>query len=62
MTDSVYHLWVLSLNHSSTVHQALTELSRLIFRSRKQHMDACESQCKRDFEDHKKLREWLKLV
>ena len=59
MTDSVRHLWVLSLNHSATVHQTMMELSGVTYRSSEQDVDMGKSRRKHDFQDYKKFKEWL---
>ena len=59
MTDSVRHLWVLSLSHSSIVHQSMMTLSGLNLKSSEQHIDMGESRRKRDYEDYKMFRDWL---
>ena len=59
MTDSVRHLWVLSLSHSSIVHQSIMTLSGLDLKSSEQHIDMGESRRKRDHEDYKIFRDWL---
>ena len=57
MTDSVRHLWVLSLSHSSIVHQSMMTLSGLDLKSSEQHIDMGESRRKRDYEDYKIFRD-----
>ena len=59
MTDSVHHLWVLSLSHSSIVHQSMMTRSGLDLKSSEQHIDMGESRRKHDYEDNKIFRDWL---
>ena len=37
MTESVRHLWVLSLSHSASIHEAMMQLSKAQFLSSSQH-------------------------
>ena len=59
MTESVRHMWVLSLNHSAAIHDAMTELSGVKTRTSEQHVDMGASRCKRDNEDRLKFTTWL---
>ena len=59
MTESVRHLWVLSLNHSASIHQAVMELSGLTLKSSEQHIEIGPTRKNRDYQDGTKFREWL---
>ena len=39
MSESVRHLWVLSLNAAASVHQAMTDVSALNMKSSEQHVE-----------------------
>lgn len=51
MTESVRHKWVLSLNYSAAIHDAMTELSGVKTKTSEQHVDMGTSRCKRDNEE-----------
>ena len=52
-------MWVLSLNYSAAIHDAMTELSGVKTRTSEQHVDMRASRCKRDNEDRLKFTTWL---
>ena len=60
MNEDVRHLWVLSLNDSEVVHQAITEVSGITFKSSEQHAEMGMPRRSRDCADCKKFLEWLK--
>ena len=39
MSESLRHLWLLSLNASATIHQAMTDVSALNMKSSEQHVE-----------------------
>ena len=59
MGDSVRHVWVLSLGHSSIVHQVMMTLSGLYLKSSEKHIDMGESRHKRDYEDYVIFTDWI---
>ena len=59
MTESVRHMWLLSLNYSAAIHDATTELLGVKTRTSEQHVDMGASRCKRDSEDRLKFTDWL---
>ena len=58
-TETVRHLWVLSLNFSAAVHNSMTSLSGSIVTSSEQHVELGFSRKARDFADFKKVKDWL---
>ena len=60
MSESVRHLWVLSLSHCAGVHDAMMDLSGLTVKTSEQHTDASEPRRKRDLEDFTRFKNWLK--
>ena len=59
MSESVRHMWVLSLNYSAAVHDAMTELSGVVTKTSEQHVDMGAARRKRDNEDSLKFIDWL---
>ena len=53
-------MWVMSLNYSAAVHDAMTELSGVVTKTSEQHVDMGETRRKRDNEDSLKFIAWLK--
>ena len=60
MTETVHHLWVLSLSHSAAVHDAMSSLSGVAIKYSGQHIEMGSSRRSRDFGDACKYVEWLK--
>lgn len=60
MSESVRHLWVLSLSQCAGVHNAMMDLSGLTVKTSEQHTDASEPRRKRDVEDFTRFKSWLK--
>ena len=61
MTESVRHLWVLSLNASASIHQAMADVSALNMKSSEQHVKMGMSRRSRDYLDRQKILEWLRI-
>ena len=59
MSESVRHMWVMSLNYSAAVHDAMTELSGVVTKTSEQHVDMGETRRKRDKEDSLNFIAWL---
>ena len=59
MTESVRHLWVLSLNYMASIHEAMMQLSKAQIVSSEQHAELGTSRRKQDYEDCEKLLAWL---
>ena len=59
MTESVRHMWVLSLNYSAAIHDAMTELTGVSTKTSEQHVDIGTTRCTRDNEDFMKFKCWL---
>ena len=47
MTESVRHLWVLSMPYSASIHDAMMTLSGLSVNTSKQHGDISESRLRK---------------
>ena len=60
MTETVRHLWVLSISHSAAVHDAMTSLSGVAIKYSEQHIEMGSARQVRDFDDGCKFVEWLK--
>ena len=60
MTETVHHLWILSLNHSAAVHDAMSSLSDVAIKYSGQHIEMYSSTRSRDFDVAYKYVEWLK--
>jgi hypothetical protein len=60
MTESVRHMWVLSLNYSAAIHEAMTSLSGLTVVSSEQHIEMGVSRRARDFDDSEVFIQWFK--
>ena len=58
-TDTVRHLWVLSLNFSAAVHDNITSLSGSTINSSEQHAEMGFSRRVSDFSDFKKFKVWF---
>ena len=50
MNESVQHMWVLTLNYSASMHDAMTNLTGKITKSSEQHNDLRASRRKHDKE------------
>ena len=61
MTESVRHLWVLSLSHVATVHDAMLQLTSAVSKSSEQHEEICKSRIKQDYQDCLNFYDWLFL-
>lgn len=59
MTESVRHLWVLSLSSSANVQSAMMELTGAQIQSSEQHADLGITRRKHDFRDCQKFHAWL---
>ena len=59
MTETVRHLWVLSVNHVTSIHQAMTELSGTLPISREQHVEMGVTRQSKDNADCEKFLTWL---
>ena len=57
MSESVRHLWVLSLSHCAGVHDAMMDLSGLTVKTSEQHT---WPRRKRDLEDFTRFKNWLR--
>ena len=61
MSESVRHLWVLSLNASASIDQAMTDVSAVNMKSSEQHVEMGMSRRSRDYLDCQKILEWLQI-
>lgn len=59
MTESVRHQWVLSLNHSASIHDAMVQLTKANNKSSEQHYEMGASRTKQDYKDCEKLLGWF---
>ena len=59
MTESVRHLWVLSLSHSASIHSALMQLTGAQIQSSEQHIEMGPTRRQHDFQDAKKFYNWF---
>ena len=58
MSEAVRHLWVLSLNHLGSVHQAMTQLSGTLLNTSEQHVEMGVTRKSKDYADCKKFLNW----
>ena len=61
MTESVCHVWVLSLCHVAMIHDAMLQLTGAAVKSSEQHQEMGTSRTKQDYQDCQKLLAWLTL-
>ena len=54
MSESVRQLWILSLNTSASIHQAMTNVSALNMKSSEQHVEMGVSRRSTDYLDYQK--------
>ena len=59
MNESVQHMWVLTLNYSASMHDAMTNLTGIVTKSSEQHTDLRASRRKQDKEHGLKFTAWL---
>ena len=59
MNESVRHMWVLTLNYSASMHDAMTNLTGTVAKSSEQHTDLRASRRKQDKEHGLKFIAWL---
>ena len=59
MNESVRHMWVLTLNYSASMHDAMTNLTGIVTKSSEQHTDFHASRRKRDKKHGLKFTAWL---
>jgi len=59
MEESTRHLWVLSINHTAAVHEAMNQFSNSTIITSEQHVDLGPSRMKRDLSDWTKFHDWL---
>ena len=59
MNESVRHMWVLTLNYSASIHDAMTNLTGIVTKSSEQHIDLRASRRKQDNEHGLKFTAWL---
>ena len=57
MNESVRHMWVLTLNYSASMHDAMTNLTGIVTKSSEQDLRA--SRRKQDNEHGLKFTAWL---
>ena len=61
VSESVRHMWNLSLNHTSSVHCAMIYLMGcMVVKTNNQHVDVTEPRWKQDLINYKNLKRWLK--
>ena len=48
VSESVRHMWILSINHTSSVHRSMMDLMDMIVKTDNQHLDVTESRRKQD--------------
>ena len=61
MSESVRQLWILSLNTSASIHQAMTNVSALNMKSSEQHAEMGVSRRSRDYLDYQKTLELIQI-
>lgn len=59
MKESTRNLWVLSINHTAAVHEAMNHFSHSTIKTSEQHVDLGPSRMKRDASDWIKFYDWL---
>ena len=59
MNESVRHMWVLTLNYSASMHDAMTNLTCIVAKSSEQHTDLRASRRKQDKEHGLNFTAWL---
>ena len=59
MNETVRHMWVLTLNYSASMHDAMTNLTGIVTKSSEQHTDFRASRRKRDKKHGLKFTAWL---
>ena len=61
MSESVRHLWVLSLNASASMYQVMTDVSALNMKSSEQPIEMGMPRRSRDYLDCQNILEWLQI-
>ena len=61
MTESVHHVWFLSLCHVTMVHDAMLQLTGAAAKSSEQHEEIGKSRTKQDYQDCLKFLNWLTI-
>ena len=61
MTESVHHVWFLSLCHVAMVHDAMLQLTGAAAKSSEQHEEIGKSRTKQDYQDCLKFLNWLTI-
>ena len=61
MTESVRHLWVLSLSHSAAVHDAMMQLTGAQIQSSEQHAEMGAAQKQHNYKDCRKFVDWFSM-
>lgn len=61
MTESTRHQWVLSLSHSASIHDAMTQLTGATHKSSEQHHELGASRTRQDYNDCHKFLDWLSV-
>ena len=59
MTESVRHIWTLSLSAMASIHDAMSQLTGVSSKSSEQHEEIGKSRRNKDFQDCKKFLDWL---
>ena len=60
VSESVRHMWTLSLYHTSSMHRAMMDLTSMTVKTNDQHVDVTEARRKQDSIDYESLKAWLK--
>ena len=61
VSESVRHLWVLTLNNAAGIHQAMTNLTKMTINSSEQHVEMGTARKKQDHKDCEKFLRWIEL-
>ena len=59
MSESLRHMWVLSLNHCAAIPQAMTQLSGVTYKSNEQHIELGSTRRSQNYKDCQKFLSWL---
>ena len=59
MTENTRHVWTLSLSHVATIHDAMIQVTGVGAKLSEQHEEIGKSRTKRDYQDCRKLHDWL---
>ena len=60
MSESVRHMWTLTLHTCASVHDSMMDLTGLMIKSCEQHVDVIEARRCKDTHDYEKIKNWWK--